>query len=855
MEQDLFKSMNMGYSCYSCSIEESLEKLQPGSHLSMIYDTEQEWMSAIIPFLKIGLKRGQKCIYIIDSRSPEQILNYLREQGVDTDQALAKGQLSIARIDQLLSGAGACGPEQLLEFLDSETNKALSEGYPALWVTCDKTCFYSVFADESRLLEFEAKLNRDFFGNHKCVAVCQFERKKFNPEIIKGVILTHPLLILGNRVYRNFYYVPAEELLSHKEGERQVMQWLSNIKSFNHQFYFLQELIDSIPTPVCYKDKNGVYLGCNQAFAELMKLPRENIIGKTISEILPDELGLQFDAMDQELFANPGIQTYEWKIEYEDGSFRNIIVNKALFHNPDGEVAGLVGVIFDITERKKAEEALRQSELKYRLLIENAADGIFTLNPEGIVVDVNPAGLKMLGYSREELLGRNVMEFVKDDREQIRSRIESAENGAQSMFRTHLLKKDGSMIPVEINAQKRHDKFFQSFVRDLSEKIKMEEELAKIDRLNSLAMLAGGIAHDFNNILMAIQGNLSLVKMNLAPDSQAFEDISDAEKACERARDLTKQLSTFARGGAPIKELTGIGNLLRESANFVLRGSNCKPEFQIAQDLWSAELDPGQMSQVINNLLINATQAMPQGGTIKIRAQNVKLTKEMIESGIPLSEGDYIKIEIQDQGEGIAEENLEKIFDPFFTTKSGRKGLGLAVCFSIVKKHNGYIKAESSPGKGTTFIIYLPASAKKVETKAEDTSERIKGKARVLLMDDEPMVRKVGKRMLESLGYEVEAVEDGKIALEYYQVAKEVGTPFDLVIMDLTVPGGMGGEEAIKKLREIDPEVKALVSSGYSDKPIMADYQRYGFSGVITKPYEIKGLSAVMDKLMNQNSN
>ena len=387
-----------------------------------------------------------------------------------------------------------------------------------------------------------------------------------------------------------------------------------------------------------------------------------------------------------------------------------------------------------------------------------------------------------------------------------------------------------------------------SITRDITSRKRMENELLKVEKLESLGILAGGIAHDFNNILSAILGNVSLAKLLVQPEEKLYTYINNAETACARARDLTQQLLTFAKGGAPVKKTSSIAQLLNETAGFALRGSNVRCEFQIAEDLWTAEVDEGQISQVIHNLVINADQAMPEGGALKVRAENILVNGQQ---NIPLPEGKYIAVAVSDQGIGIPKEYITKIFDPFFTTKQKGSGLGLASCYSILVNHGGYITAASEPGAGSTFTFYLPASAEKIEHKEVAGEVNSDGKGRILVMDDEDIIRDMAQELLSGLGYEVELAGDGAEALNRYQEARASGAPVDAVIMDLTIPGGMGGEEAIQKLLAVDPEARAIVSSGYSNNPIMADYKKYGFSGVLAKPYKIAELSAVLQSVMN----
>jgi len=376
----------------------------------------------------------------------------------------------------------------------------------------------------------------------------------------------------------------------------------------------------------------------------------------------------------------------------------------------------------------------------------------------------------------------------------------------------------------------------------------MEEELLKAQKHESISVFAGGIAHDLNNLLTGIIGNISLARGCENP-ADRDEKLAEAERESMRIRDLTQQLLTFAKGGTPILHTVAVGGLLKGSTTFALRGSNVRCEFAIPDDLWAVEIDEGQINQVINNLIINAKQAMLDGGTISVHCENIVLDAGR---SLPLDAGAYIRISVVDKGTGITQEHLQKIFDPFFTTKQEGSGLGLATSYSIVQKHNGHISVESQIGVGTAFHIYLPASSKQVAIVEEKAEKKpTPGKGRILVMDDEKHLRNLADGVLGSIGYKVTTAIDGEEAIELYEVAMDSGDPFDAVIMDLTIPGGMGGKEAIKKLTEIDPGVKAIVSSGYSTDPVMADFREYGFSGVIAKPYRISELSEVLHGVIN----
>jgi len=382
----------------------------------------------------------------------------------------------------------------------------------------------------------------------------------------------------------------------------------------------------------------------------------------------------------------------------------------------------------------------------------------------------------------------------------------------------------------------------------------MEEELLRVRQLESIGVLAGGLAHDFNNILTAILGNISLARIYSNPGDKVLAKLNEAEKGAVRAQELTRQLLTFSKGGAPVKQTTSLGELLRDTVNFSLAGSKAKCRFRIPEDLWPVEADEGKMSQVINNLIVNADQAMPSGGLIELLAENVCIPSECGRPGLPLRDGRYVRFSIRDHGTGIPSEHLPRIFDPFFTTKPKGSGLGLAIAYSIVDRHDGHIAVESIPGTGTTFDIYLPASNREFRPKPLIDECVWCGTGKILVMDDEEIIRELSRDMLTALGYVGDYVKEGGEAVEFYQRALNEGRPYDAVIMDLTVPGGMGGKEAVEKILRIDPDVKAIVSSGYANDPIMADYRRYGFIGVVPKPYRISDLSRTLKQVIDKNA-
>jgi signal transduction histidine kinase len=377
----------------------------------------------------------------------------------------------------------------------------------------------------------------------------------------------------------------------------------------------------------------------------------------------------------------------------------------------------------------------------------------------------------------------------------------------------------------------------------------LEAELQRATKLESLGLLAGGIAHDFNNLLTVVMGNLSLARLDIEPDAPPARCMREAEKAVVRARDLTQQLLTFAKGGAPVRTAVALPEVIREVAQFALSGANARCNFTFAEDPWPADVDKGQIGQVVQNIVINAAQAMPNGGRIDIGLQNETVGDE---HGKMLAPGRYLRLSIRDHGAGVQPEDLRKIFDPYFTTKKNGMGLGLATVYSIIKKHAGHITVESTIGRGTVFDIWLPA-ANTVPDVAPATLAPVNsapGRGRVLFMDDEEEIRRLGQAMLRHFGLDATMVADGAAAVDAYTRAMKAGSPYDVVILDLTVPGGVGGRQAMEQLLQLDPKVKAIVSSGYSNDQVLSNYRAHGFRGMVSKPYEISDFSHTISAVM-----
>ncbi len=522
----------------------------------------------------------------------------------------------------------------------------------------------------------------------------------------------------------------------------------------------------------------------------------------------------------------------------------------------EGNVVGAIESIRDITDEKRIVRELQESEERYRTAIESSNDGVAMIR-DGHLFYVNRKFLETFGFdSISQVVGQSVGFMVHpDDRERVveLSRRRENDEEAPSQYEFKGTKKNGDVVFIEVSATRttyKGEAISLVYLRDVTGRKHLEVQLRQSQNLESIGTLAGGIAHDFNNLLMTLVGNISLAKMHLSPGDRASPFLEEAERMSLAGADLTKRLITFAKGGTSVPKAISVNMLVRKSADAVA-GSHIRCEYSLPDDPLTVKADEAQLRQVIHNILLNAKEAMPRGGTIKLSGTTIAVTAGDM---LPLSSGDYVKITVEDEGRGISEEDLRKIFDPYFTTKgmgaARGMGLGLAVVYSVVKRHNGHIAVESMPGKGTTVHIYLP-SYKATEGSGETTAGvSASSQGKVLFMDDERTIRDVCEKILVNLGYKVELAADGMEAVERYRSALGSDEPFDAVILDLVVKGGMGGQEAMRTLLSLDPHVKAVVCSGYTDDPVISDYADYGFKAVLAKPHRVDELKGILQRII-----
>jgi PAS domain S-box-containing protein len=510
------------------------------------------------------------------------------------------------------------------------------------------------------------------------------------------------------------------------------------------------------------------------------------------------------------------------------------------------------------SEAALAEETERLVLESSRLIVtvQTIRDGVITVDRDGAILLMNEQARKLSALAPTALDPSPILSTLL----QLGLAREAAEDGLRRLWEGASVRlrndvpTDGPIPLVEVTGTPTRDAEGEVagavwVLRDISHIARAEHERAKAAHLQSIGVLAGGLAHDVNNILMGIVGNLSLAESLVRPEETALVTrLNHASAACARARGVTSQLLTFAKGGAPIKTTSSVRDLVVECSRFALSGSPVAPRFTIDDNLWAADVDLDQIGQVVHNLVLNALQAMPRGGIVDISLGNEELASDSPQAMTGLAPGRYVRLIVKDRGHGIAPDKLDRIFDPYFTTKEFGSGLGLAITYSIVHAHGGSITVESQPGEGAQFTVLLPASARVVVPEAIQPATVVRRQGgRVLLMDDDEMVAEVAQEMLQSLGYITEATPSGEVAIERFRAAEDRGEPFDVVILDLTVAGGMGGAEAVGHIRNIRPNVTVYVTSGYTDDSVLARFRDYGFNGVLPKPFGVADLRRVLN--------
>lgn len=618
----------------------------------------------------------------------------------------------------------------------------------------------------------------------------------------------------------------------------------------------LQVILDSTADGILAVDAQGRTLLTNRKFAELWRIPRavidtaddETMLAYVLTQLVDpdafmDKVRLLYGSADQDMD----------ELHFKDSRIFERYSAPLLM---EGEVAGRVWSFRDVTARKMGEEALRKSEERYRLLTEISPNSVTVTDTSGNIRIANRQALALYGYEPDaDVVGLNVFDFVApEDRERAGHAFAGLMvTGTVVDLEVALLRKDGSrfsgMTSASIISDATEEPHLAIIVTtDVTQRKQLEEERLKLQKMESLGVLAGGIAHDFNNLLQAVFGNISAARASYDRGENGIHLLEQAEQALKLSINLTTQLLTFAKGGQPIRKELALAPVIETAATFALSGARSDCRFTSVEGLWQVCADEGQIAQVVQSIVLNAGEAMPQGGTVGIDLTNVTLppaVHPILQEG-----GRFVKVDISDSGIGIMPQHLPRVFDPYFTTKGKGSGLGLATAFAILKNHGGALEACSQQGSGSTFSFYLPAYGGTGEKETRTAAANVARKGRILVMDDVESVRLAISSMLRLLGHEGDVAEDGETAIVKIRNAVNTGNPFNVVILDLTIKGGMGGEEMMAHLPGIDPHLKAVVSSGYSDNPVISDYASYGFSAYLVKPYSIEVLRDVLQGVM-----
>lgn len=616
-----------------------------------------------------------------------------------------------------------------------------------------------------------------------------------------------------------------------------------------------EDLYDFAPIGYFTFNQEGIIIDVNLTGANQLATQRMYIKNLPLVTFIPSEYQETFYLHRKAVIETQEKQVCEITIKRKDKSFFCARIESTPAKSDNGKNEYIRSAIVDITTLKELENTLSDEQERLSVTLKTIGDGIITTNINGNIISINETAEEITGWSNEDVYNKHLSELFSMFNEEI-------EDKTRKIYKNIIFhdKNNNEKILDIVSASLKNKRNLPIGTvlafRDQTERNKLESELQKIKNLESIGILAGGIAHDFRNILTSVTSRLSLARLQINPSDNVYSYISEAEKACQRATEITNQLLTFSKGGAPIKQLSSIEEIIRDTVVFALHGSTIDYNFNFYPDLGIIDVDKGQISQVINNIIINAIQAMPDGGNINVSCDNefVEDNPEIILNDLTIVPGQYIKLSIEDNGCGISEEELTKIFDPYFTSKSNGNGLGLTTSYSIIRKHGGNILVDSKVNAGTTFTIYLPSKPKgETITKKENKKEVISGIGKILIMDDELAVLESLEDMLMFLGYDYVSVREGNKAIRMYTEALEKNEKFDAVMLDLTIKGGMGGKETIRELIKIDPEIKAIVASGYSNGPVISEYKDYGFKACIVKPFDTEELSTVINKVIAEN--
>jgi PAS domain S-box-containing protein len=643
---------------------------------------------------------------------------------------------------------------------------------------------------------------------------------------------------------------------------RQVLKQTIEIKKNKDM---LERITDTSPVGILVTNRAGEFTFVNSAAEKILGLLRAEIFKRTYNDPLWEITDIDFHHIADE--DQPSFISYHKKeavfdspqwITRPDGIRKLLSVSTSPIKDKTGGVTAVVVVVADITKQYFSEAAIHKEKEQLSITLQSIGDGVVTTDNAGLILRMNRVAEEITGWTLSESAGKpfNSLCSLKHQvtGKQIEDMVSRVLNTGENEEKTNqllLVSRGGieKLVGIScalIKGSSEHILGAVLVIHDLTEGQKMQDYIQKTAKLDSLGILAGGIAHDFNNLLGGLFGYIEMAKQVSNDGEKVNYYLDESLVAFDRAKNLTLQLLTFSKGGNPIRKTDSLKNLIQHSSTFSLSGSKSSCTYHISEDLWLCDFDENQMGQVFDNLIINAQQAMPKGGEISISARNIHLMEEHF---VSLPAGDYIQISLQDNGNGIEPDKIKQIFDPFYTTKEKGAGLGLATCYSIIKKHDGFIDVKSRLGVGTVFDIYLPKSISSLKAVAAERDFEVnhRGVGIIVIMDDEELIRTIVGKMVKSMGYDVIEAKNGKEVLQLCDKFHETGNPVIGALFDLTIPGGMGGKETVAICRKKFPDIPIFASSGYSSDPIMSDPEKYGFTASICKPYRFQELKTLFN--------
>ena len=975
----------------STTLHTEVSNLQPGDHLCCIYETDEEHRALLTPYLRQGLERNEKVVYIVDARTAETVLGFLREDGLDPQPFLDRGQLAIITVSDAYMREGAFIPDRMISFLRRETDRAVGEGYGALRATGEMSWALRRLPGSNHLIEYESKLN-SFLPGSRCLALCQYDKRRFSPEILLQVLATHPIAVIGTEVYGNFHFVPPETFLAHDfptailghwiEGlriRRQMKTWEDALRESEDQFRAIFEnsmdgILFTVPdgdilaanpaacemlgrteeevckggrarvvdlsdprlpvlleerarTGMChgelifvrrdgtkfpveissrvYKDRNGnprtsmVFrdiTGRRRAEGDLREsekkyrsLFEESFDGLFITSpegrILDmNRKGVAMFGYDtckemqdlnlaRDVYAYPpdrtrilsmvnatGTAEYEVVVKKKSGEKMTTYCSLTAVRDEKGSVACYRGIIRDITESKAMEVALRESEQKYRFLVAHADEAIFVAQDE-VVKFPNPKALEMTGYSTEELAGVPFTDLIHpEDRGKVLERhIDRLRGGTPpGTYPFRVVKKAGEEIWAQLTAvliDWEGRPGILCFLRDITKERNLEAQFRQAQKMEAIGTLAGGIAHDFNNLLTVTIGYCDLALARIGALDPLRHDLEEIRKASDRSAALTRQLLAFSRKQILVPKVINLGDVVADMDQMLRRliGEDIDLVSVRGKDLWNVKADPGQIEQVIVNLVVNSRYAMPSGGMLTIEASNVVLDESYARGHEYVSPGSYVMLAVSDTGVGMDEGTLARIFDPFFTTKEMGSGLGLSTVYGIVKQSGGHINVYSEPGVGTTFKMYFPhveETVTRISRAGALPLEELRGGETILVVEDEELVRQMVREILVQYGYFVLEARSGGEAVDL--CSRREGT-IHLMLTDVVMPG-MNGLELSKRLAPMQPGMKVLFMSGYTANAIAHQGILEAGIAFVQKPFSMESLAYKVREVLSSGT-